>query len=128
MKKRIVAFLLVVCAVSLVVSPASAGTSSTIVDEVVTVTATCNVQSSFHSIVESGAYPTGSARIYYIYNGEDRNENVPGASYDGRWNASRTLVGTKMAYKATTTYKGHVVTALQQEPVVWDGNKWVKNH
>jgi hypothetical protein len=111
MKKRIVALLLVVCAISLVASPAFAGTQTEVIDGVA-ITATCNLHSSFHSVVKTGTYPAGSARIYYVYNGQDLNTDVSGVSTFGRWEASTTLTSTQNAYKATTTRNGYVVTAF----------------
>jgi hypothetical protein len=110
-KKRFMALLLVVCAFSLVVSPAFAGNSSNTVNGYV-ISTSCSLHLSTHSIVKNNTSPIGSARVYYTYNGEPYDENVSGTSQEGRWNASRSLASNQNAYKATTTHNGNVVTAV----------------
>lgn len=109
MLRKVIAFVLVVCLVSVLALSVSAGTSSNYIAGI-RVTATCNKQSSSHMIEKSNG--TGTARIYYTENGVTHNINVPGSSSSAYWSAYKTLAGNQYAYKATTTYSGSTVTAV----------------
>ncbi|MCH1982529.1 hypothetical protein MCG98_08115 [Ruminococcus sp. OA3] len=109
MRKRCIAFLLVLTMVLAVPVSVSAGTSSSYYNGK-KVTANCGTKSSWHQVT-GGSYPKATGRFRYVYSAQTKTQSTNGTAYSSYWYGSISPGAVTNPVNATTTYSGFTVTA-----------------